>query len=418
MMKIMKKKKDGDYEKKIEKLKKEYDQDVNNKIKSKLKKIGNGEDNPGSEGIILTKYKNNNSLISDDKDFNKLKKSYNTNILKINSKSKKYTSKENQHNKNNSSKEVNSHRKMISFAEEGKNKGDMGIPINDSNLLKNKKNNNNEEDNISDLVSINKSKNNKSGFEMLNDKILASSVSAFLETDGKKPILVDDNFCLFYWRYFKKRELCLVCFIDKKDTIPYFVRWSAFVFCLIFIFLLNCLFFFEKNVHKRYINALNGGKNNIVYYFKNELLISFFIALISIVFKMIIIKLVLYRLFKIKKEDKKMMKHSAEKGLNEMRLEELQNKRNKFLLLYKIKLIIYFVLLMIFSILFAYICICYGAIFCNSISAFLYGFLFTFILTFIICALFCLIIVGIYRISKCLKNRCLLSIFIVLSTMY
>ena len=83
---------------------------------------------------------------------------------------------------------------------------------------------------------------------------------------------------------------------------------------------------------------------------------------------MIIIKLVLYRIFKIKKEDKKMMKHSAEKGLNEMRLEELQNKRNKFLLLYKIKLIIYFVLLMIFSILFAYICICYGAIFCNSIS--------------------------------------------------
>ena len=306
---------------------------------------------------------------------------------------------------------------MISFAEEGKNKGDMGIPINDSNLLKNKNNNNNEY-NISDYVSINKSKNNKSEFEMFNNKILASSVSAFLKTEGNKPILVDENFFLFYWRYFKKRELCLVCFIDKKDTIPYFVRWSAFVFCLIFIFLLNCLFFFEKNVHKRYINALDGNKNSIGYYFKNEFLISFFIALISIVFKMIIIKLVLYRLFKIKKEHKKMMKHSAEKGLNEMRLEELQNKRNKFLLIYRIKLIIYFVLLMIFSILFAYICICYGAIFHNSISAFLYGFLFSFVSTFIICALFCLIIVGIYRIAKCLKNKCLLSTFIVLSTMY
>ena len=403
--------KDGDYENKNEKLKTEYDQDADNRIKSKLKKIASGQD---SEGDIFNKYKNNNSLISDDNDFNKLKKSYNTNIIKMKSKSKRYITKENKHNKNNSSKEINSNRKMISFPEEGEFKGDMGVPINDSNLLKNRINNN--EDKNTDLFSINKSRN-KNDFEMFN-KVLTSSVSAFLETEGKKLILVDEKFFLFYWRYFKKRELCLVCFIDKKDKIPYFIRWSAFVFCLIFIFLLNCLFFFEKNVHKRYINALDGNKNSIGYYFKNEFLISFFIALISIVFKMIIVKLVLYRLFKIKKEHKKMMIHSAEEGLNQMRLEELQNKRNKFLLLYKMKLILYFVLLMIFSILFAYICICYGGIFRNSISAFLYGFLFTCILTFIICALFCLIIVGIYRIAKYFKNRCLLSTFIVLSTMY
>ena len=93
---------------------------------------------------------------------------------------------------------------------------------------------------------------------------MTSSVSAFIETEGNKPILIEENFFLFYWRYFNKRELCLVCLRDKKETMPYFVKWSCFVFCLIFIFLLNCFFFFEKDVHKRYINALNGNKNSII----------------------------------------------------------------------------------------------------------------------------------------------------------
>ena len=113
-----------------------------------------------------------------------------------------------------------------------------------------------------------------------------------------------------------------------------------------------------------------------------------------------------------------MMRQHAEKGLDESQLEELQNKRSKFLKIYKIKLIIYFTLIMILSILFSYICICYAGVFSNSISAFLLGFLFSFITSVIICALFCLIIVVIYRIGKKFKNRCLLSTYIVLSTMY
>ena len=404
-------KKDGKDENKInEKLKTEYDIDANNKIKSELKKIANGDDDPNSIGGIFNR-RNNNTINSNDSDFNNLIKTHNSNILKL--KAKNNLSKDNnKHNKNDSSREINSNRRMLHFKEDGFNSGNMGIPNSDE------KRNNNENE-ISDIINNEKnSKNNKSDFEMLKDKILASSVSAFLESEGNKPILVEENFFLFYWRYFQKRELCLVCFRDRKDTIPYFVRWSTFVFCLVFIFLLNCLFFFEKSVHKRYINALNGKKNSIGYYFKNEYIMSFYIALISCVFKMIIIKLVLYKLFKIRKETKKMMTNSAEKGLDPIQLEELINKRNKFSKIYKIKLVIFFILLMIFSIFFAYICICYAGVFRNSISAFLYGFLFSFITSFILCALFCLIIVGIYKISKSLKNKCLLSTYVVLSTMY
>ena len=400
--------KDGNGENKNEKLKTEYDQDVNNKIKSELKKIARGEDDPNSIGGIFNKNRNN-TLVSNDSDFNNLLKSQNTNLLKLKSK-KRISKNSNMPNKNNSSKEIHSNRRMINFEEEPVKEGDMAIPISE---------NNSKNDNISDIVNEEKnSKYNKSDYEMFNKKILASSISAFIDTEDNKPVLVEGNFKLFYWKYIQKRELCLVSFKDKNENIPYFVRWSCFAFCLIFIFLLNCLFYFEKNVHKRYLNALQGYKNSIGYYFKNEYLNSFYVALISIIFKIMMVKLILFKSFKIKRETKKMMRQHAEKGLDESQLEELQNKRKKFLKIYKIKLIIYFTLIMILSILFSYICICYAGVFSNSISAFLLGFLFSFITSVIICALFCLIIVVIYRIGKKFKNRCLLSTYIVLSTMY
>ena len=235
---------------------------------------------------------------------------------------------------------------------------------------------------------------------------------------GKDKVIIEDNLFVYYWKYFKKRELILVSFFDKKDTIPYFVRWSSFFFCLIFIFMLNCLFFFESNVHKRYINALEGKKNNIAFYFKHEFAKSIYVALISIVFKMIIIKLVLYRTFKVKKTVKKMMQHSFEIDLDESDLDNLVQKRYDYLSCYHIKLIIYFCSLMILGLFFSYICVSYGGVFPNSINAFFFGFLFSALLSFIICALFCFIIVSINKIARACKNRCLLSTYVVLSTIY
>ena len=233
-------KKDGKENKKNEKLKTEYDQDINNKIKSKLRKIAKGEDNSESFGIFNKNKKYNNTIISSDSGLNNLIKSHNPNnadILRIKSKSKKYTSKDknnNKHNKNDSSKEINSNRRMVNFEEEGEIKGNMGIPITDEEILKKKKSNNND-DNISDLISFDKNiiVNKKSEYEMFKEKILSSSVSAFLESEGDKPILVEEKFFLYYWRYFNRREICLVSFRDKYEAIPYFVRWSSFVFCLI-----------------------------------------------------------------------------------------------------------------------------------------------------------------------------------------
>jgi len=257
----------------------------------------------------------------------------------------------------------------------------------------------------------------KSNFEVFYDKALGSSVSSFMNTEGDK-LIIEENLLLFYWKYFKKRELFLVSFFDKNDTIPFFIRWSSFFFCLIFIFMLNCFFFFESNVHKRYLNALEGKKNNIAYYFKKEFVNTIYVALISIVFKMIIIKLVLNRVFKIKKKTKKMMQHSYGSKLGDSEIDDLRQKRNDYLSLYRIKIIIFFVALFVLSLFFTYICISYGGVFKNSINYFFLGFLFSFIFSFIFCAVICFIIVGINKIARIIKNRCLLSTFVVLSTVY
>ena len=113
-----------------------------------------------------------------------------------------------------------------------------------------------------------------------------------------------------------------------------------------------------------------------------------------------------------------MMNHSYEEKLETNELEDLEQKRIDYLVLYHIKIIIYFCLLILLSLFFAYICVCYGGVFENSINAFFLGFLFSFILSFVLCAVICFIIVSINKISRMLKNRCLLSAYVVLSTVY
>ena len=253
---------------------------------------------------------------------------------------------------------------------------------------------------------------------IFNEKVLGSSVSSFAESSTNNKIIKEVNFFKFYWRYLKTRELILVSFIDTKDELPYFVRWSCFVFCLFFLFMLNCLFLFESSVHDKFIYKLNGGKNDTKYYFEHEFVMSIYVALIYIVFKMIIIRLLLNRVLKVKKEDKKIMQHSYEKELTEGELGNLTDKRYNYLMNYHKKLIIYFVVMLALTIFFAYICICYSEIFKKSVPSILLGFVFSIIFSFIFCAVFCLIIVSFYKLGKKFKNKCLLSTYLVLHTIY
>ena len=385
-------------------------------IKSTLKYIGKDGLSSDENSSSLTKNINHKSFNSGYSEKNRLFGKNNLNLL-------------NQAKDKTNRNELRSgQNRLLQFNEEEGYKGDKG-----ANKLKHKKSKKKkqlkkrkiknkkgeieveESEDLEDEMNQNKEK--KSDFDIFYEKALGSSFASFLNK-GKDKVIIEENLFVYYWKYFKKRELILVSFFDKKDTIPYFVRWSSFFFCLIFIFMLNCLFFFESNVHKRYINALEGKKNNIAFYFKHEFAKSIYVALISIVFKMIIIKLVLYRLFKIKKNIKKMMHHSYENNIETTELDDLEQKRYDYLVNYHIKLIIYFVLLILLSLFFGYICISYLGVFKESINAFFFGFLFSFIFSIIFCAVICFIIVSINKISRIFKNRCLLSTYVVLSTIY
>ena len=141
-------------------------------------------------------------------------------------------------------------------------------------------------------------------------------------------------------------------------------------------------------------------------------------AILGNIFKIIIIKLLLYRLFKIGKEQKKLMRSSEEKGLNQDELFQLQSKRLKYLNDYNRNLNIYFICLIALSVFISYICICYGGVFQNSIGAFIYGFIFSLIMSYLFCAAICFIIVCIYKLGKRFDNKCMASTYIIFSSLY
>ena len=408
---------------KINNINTEYEHNEKKEIRKKMKYLRDGENRISSQDESDSSLnKNNKSYFSkDSKEGLNLKNSIkNLRSGKKDKNQSKSTSKNNNEN-------------IIEFEEEEENNADMAIPIDENNLKKNNKktkkkhsikNNKNIDiiDSNDDANIIQKKEEKiekKSDFEIFKEKVLSSSMASFvqnqpLDQEGK----TNNEFFKFYWHYLKKREIFIVCFFDEKESIPYFVRWSCFIFCLFFIFMLNCFFFLQSSVHKRFIHAKNGGINDITYYLKNELIYCIYCSLINILFKIIIIKLVLNRGLRIKDEEKKMMDHSYENEITEDELDQLKNKRIKFLVKYHIKLIVYFIIMFLLSVLFAYICICYSEVFKNSITGILYGFFFSIIFSFVFCAALCFIIVCFYKTGKTFKNKCLFSTFIVLSTMY
>ena len=434
-----KKKEDQKKGDKDERLKTDIENDAKNKIKKELVKIGKGEARPNSGLGIFGKKKlrnnhannkrmNNNKFNSSiESDSKALMKSSTIQPLKLREKNhnKKNMNKNNNNsdninnnlndnfndnindnfndnisNNNNKdiSKEKDSNRILVNFQEEGELNGDN----NPQNL---------EEDQFN--------KRRSKNLEILNEKnMVSSSVSEFLEKKNKDSNLINENFLLFFWRYFIKRELGYVCIEGTKKSIPYFVRYSCFAFSISFIFLLNCFLFLESAVHKRYINALSGKRNRLGYYFRKEFGMTCCVALLSNLYKILIVKLLLYKLFKIGKKVKKMMKPSSEKALNQDELLLLKVKRQKFLNEYNRNLMIHFIVLMGLTVLISYICICYGGVFPNSIGAFIWGFIFSLILCYIFCAVVCFIIVCIYKLGKYLNNKCVISAYIVLSTLY
>ena len=258
--------------------------------------------------------------------------------------------------------------------------------------------------------------NNSIKLDILNDKNYYIRDTEFTIIENKSLNKIN---CLFFFEYLKKRELCLITFLNKGNTIPYFIRYSIFLLSLSFIFLFNCFLFEESLIHERYLFSLNGGEsNNISYYFKKEFVISVYSALIGNIIKMILIKLIMYCIFEINNKNKIVINDSYEEGLNKEKSEDLKTNRNDYIKKYKNNYVIYSICVIIINIIIGYICTCYGGVFPNSYTYFIFGLLFSFIMSIIICIFLCFIIFILYKIGKEKNNFCALSFYISLSNIY
>ena len=239
--------------------------------------------------------------------------------------------------------------------------------------------------------------NNSINADFLNNKNKSLLVNEL--NNGNESVIL--KFLNFFFEYYKEKKICLLDITYQKGNMSnIIIRASLFLLTISFIFAINCFFFNESKVHNRYINALNGGYNNISYFFKEEFTISIYSALIGDIFKFILIQIVINYIFRITDEDKTIMNNSFIKKLNKAEFEQLKNKRENYLNKHFLNYTIYFAIIFIINLILGYICSCYGGVFPNSYSFFIYSFIFSFIMSLIFSFIFFLIIFGFYKLLK------------------
>ena len=342
-------------------------------------------------------------------------------------------------------------KKPIKFIEDSNFLGDDQIfPYEDNHnktiLLKNKKkksiknsqklNINEEQNNIlvihkkkKSLVSSNISdekKSNSSSLRSLNKKDdLKDSKNSlldnyFLNSSSRNiNIKIKYSFFKFYWIYLNKKEFCLASIYNLDDNIAIFIRISTFLFVISLIFTINTLFLTTNQIHERYIyTKKNGSKNEFTYIFKKEIAPCLICTAICIIIKMLFIKFIYNKLFRISHSAKEDLSPfgviNSEKDTNE----EKNHKRELYLKKYRNRSLIYISIIFVIILALGYISICYFGIFKNTKAGMIVRFFISFVFSIILCAILCLIIVIIYHLGRKFNNKCLKTTYRWLNIIY
>ena len=293
-------------------------------------------------------------------------------------------------------------------SESGKLKNSLNASLNSNDKLISKRNiKNQKEDPNQKLKNQQKSQEEKEEIIYKKKSIISSS-----ESDADESIVIAEknkNCCYIYCDYFCQRELFLCTFYHKQDNVSIFIRLPTFFVGIGFIFTLTCLFLTENEIHKRYQYYNEHGKiDEFKYAFTNNLGKCFIISLISIVFKMLCIKLVYFVTFNISPGIKEEIYPYENKSLNQSELKKYNSKKKKYLKRYKTRTIIFMIIILILLLAFAYGSTCYIGIFKHSFINILINFVISVIFSFVICALLCFVVSifyvgGCHRIFKVLK---------------
>ena len=330
----------------------------------------------------------------------------------------------NENNKKNLKKNPNFLEDSDFIEDEDHNKT---IPLKSKNIIKNTNELSNIENDKNDLYihkgrkssltsSIKEKQSDISSIRSLNksntlDKyFLNSSTNNF-------NLKVHYSFWKFYWIYLNKREFCLTSIYNKQDNVASFIRIPTFLFVLLILFAFNCLLLTPSQIHERHECKKNNKKiNEFTYIFKKEIGTVFLLVLIYLIIKILFVKLIYGKLFKISysaKHDLSPFKgHEEEEEKEEEEKKVDRNKKRKlYLIKYRRRSLIYIIIIFVLLIFIGYISICYFGIFKNTKIGLIIRFLIAFIFSIIFCALFCLIIVIIYHFGRKRKHNCMKSVY-------
>ena len=224
------------------------------------------------------------------------------------------------------------------------------------------------------------------------------------------------SFIKFFWLYLNKREFCLVSIYNLQENVPSLIRLTTFIFVISLQFSINCLLLTSNQIHERHMHVKeNGSINEFTYVFQKESGIIFSNVFIYLVIKMLFIKFIYEKLFRISQSakedltpfanDESEKEEREENEENEEKAEKKEKsvrtiKRNAFIKKYNKMSLIYIGIIFAVMILLGYISVCYIGTFKNTKGGVVLRFVIAFIFSIIICAIFCLIIVTIYHFMR------------------
>ena len=271
------------------------------------------------------------------------------------------------------------------------------------------------------LLSSNGSQEKKSNISSNRSLVGSKSMDKYFlnSSSNNNDIKAKYKLYTFYWIYLNKREFCLTSIYNMQDNVASYIRIATFIFIISLFFTLNCLFLTDYQIHERYIYAKEKGSiNEFTYIFKKESGIIFLLAIIYVIVKMLIIKFIYGKLFRISNAAKEELSpfggHDSEN--EDKRSQNI--KRNKYIKKYRKKSIIYISIIFALMILLAYISICYFGIFINTKGGMILRFFISFIFSIIICAILCLIIIIIYHFARKYDKRWLKRIIRICNLIY
>jgi len=246
---------------------------------------------------------------------------------------------------------------------------------------------------------------------LYNNKIFLSSLTEYENSNENYKTF--KSFCKNYWNYLIKREIFFATFYNKNNNLAIFIRIPTLFLVISFIFTINCLFLTRSSIHKRYLFAKeNNGIKEFKYVFGHEFLKCFLAALVSIIFKMIIVKVVYgYIFFRIRINTKIDFSNTNAE-------EEIMVKKKQFFTKYKNQSLIYIAIVAVLMILLGYISVCYVGTFPNTKGGIILGFFISLVLSFIFCCIICFIIIIFYQIGKICGFLLCHSIYEVMEIIY